>query len=100
MIHSSVIYTHLLLIKGCDISGLGAQEAKQLCPPDIEVACHNGPNLCTLSGPTDSMKKFVKTLQQHGVFAKEVNCANIAYHSKYIASAGPKLLKYLREVCL
>jgi fatty acid synthase len=46
------------------------------------------------------MKKFVKTLQQHGVFAKEVNCANIAYHSKYIASAGPKLLKYLREVCL
>jgi fatty acid synthase len=32
------------------------------------------------------------------VFAKEVNCANIAYHSKYIASAGPALLKYLREV--
>jgi fatty acid synthase len=89
----------MLLIRGCGIAGLGAQEAKQLCPPDIEVACNNGPNFCTLSGPAESMKNFVKTLKQLGVFAKEVNCANIAYHSKYIASAGPVLLKYLREVC-
>jgi fatty acid synthase len=90
-----------LLNKGCNVAALGAQEAKQLCPPDIEVACHNGPNFCTLSGPTDSMKKFVRTLQQqHGVFAKAVNCANIAYHSKYIESAGPALLKYLKEVSL
>jgi fatty acid synthase len=44
------------------------------------------------------MKNFVKTLQQKGVFAREVNCANIAYHSKYISSAGPLLLKYLKQV--
>ncbi|XP_069675888.1 fatty acid synthase-like [Periplaneta americana] len=78
--------------------GLGAKEMKKLCPPDIEVACHNGPAFCTLSGPTESMKTFVKSLQQRGVFAKEVNCANIAYHSKYIAGAGPALLKYLKQV--
>ena len=46
------------------------------------------------------MKRFVRTLQQQGVFAKEVNCANIAYHSKYIAPASLTLLKYLREVRL
>jgi fatty acid synthase len=46
------------------------------------------------------VKKFVQTLQQQGVFAKEVNCANVAYHSKYIAPASPLLLKYLREVSL
>ncbi|XP_021929696.1 fatty acid synthase-like isoform X3 [Zootermopsis nevadensis] len=78
--------------------GLGAEEAKKLCPPDIEVACHNGSSFCTLSGPAESMKKFVKTLQQQGVFAKEVNCANIAYHSRYISSAGPLLLKYLKQL--
>jgi fatty acid synthase len=44
------------------------------------------------------MKEFVKTLKQQGVFAKEVNCANIAYHSKYISSAGPLLLRYLKQV--
>ena len=80
------------------LAGLGAEQARKLCPPDIEVACHNGPNFCTLSGPAESMTKFVKTLQEQGVFAKEVNCGNIAYHSKFISSAGPLLLRYLRQV--
>jgi hypothetical protein len=44
------------------------------------------------------MKKFVKELQERGVFAKEVNCGNIAYHSRYISAAGPLLFKYLNEV--
>ena len=80
------------------LAGLGAEQARKLCPPDIEVACHNGPNFCTLSGPAESMTKFVKTLQEEGVFVKEVNCGNIAYHSKYISSAGPLLLRYLKQV--
>lgn len=84
--------------KGQNVAGLGAKEAKQLCPPEIEVAYHNGPNFCTLSGPADCIKRFVKMLQQQCVFAKEVNCANIAYHSKYLAPASLTLLKYLREV--
>jgi len=79
-------------------AGLGAEQVRKLCPPDIEVACHNGPNFSTLSGPAESMTKFVKTLQEQGVFAKEVNCANIAYHSQYISSAGPLLLRYLQQV--
>jgi fatty acid synthase len=79
-------------------TGLGAQQARKLCPPDIEVACHNGPNFCTLSGPAESMKKFVEALQKEGVFAEVVNCGNIAHHSKHISSVGPLLLKYLKEV--
>jgi len=80
------------------LAGLGAEQARKLCPPDIEVACHNGPNFCILSGPAESMTKFVKTLQEQGVFAEEMNCGNIAYHSKYISSAGPLLLRYLQQV--
>ena len=80
------------------LAGLGAEQVRKLCPPDIEVACHNGSNFCTLSGPAESVTKFVKTLQEQGVFAKEVNCGNIACHSKYISSAGPLLLRYLKQV--
>jgi fatty acid synthase len=80
------------------LAGLGAEQARKLCPPDIEVACRNGPNFCILSGPTESMTELVKTLQEQGMFAKEVNCGNIAYHSKYISSAGPLLLSYLQQV--
>ncbi|XP_069677436.1 fatty acid synthase-like isoform X2 [Periplaneta americana] len=87
------------LVKGLMAAvGLGAEQARKLCPPDIEVACHNGPEFCTLSGPADSMRKFVLALKQQGIFAREVNCANIAYHSRYITNAGPALLKYLKQI--
>lgn len=36
--------------------------------------------------------------QARKIFAKEVPCSNIAYHSRYIAEAGPKLLAYLKKV--
>nr|XP_034827721.1 fatty acid synthase isoform X1 [Maniola hyperantus] len=78
--------------------GLGYSEIKTIVPPEIEVACHNGPDSSTISGPADIMKTFVAKLVAQGVFAKEVPCSNIAYHSRYIAEAGPKLLKYLRAV--
>lgn len=78
--------------------GLGYSEIKTLIPPEIEVACHNGPDSSTISGPADKMKAFVAKLVAQGIFAKEVPCSNIAYHSRYIAEAGPKLLKYLKQV--
>ncbi|KAM3959496.1 fatty acid synthase-like [Aphomia sociella] len=78
--------------------GYGYQQIKDMCPEEIQVACHNGPESCTISGPAEAMTKFVKDLTSKGIFAKEVPCSNIAYHSRYIAEAGPGLLKYLKEV--
>lgn len=78
--------------------GMGYEGIKNLCPPDIDVACHNGPDSSTISGPAESMKKFVAELQARNIFAKEVPSSNIAYHSRYIAEAGPKLLTYLKKV--
>lgn len=43
--------------------GLGYEEIKDMCPPDIEVACHNSSDSCTISGPAESMKQFVAQLQ-------------------------------------
>ncbi|XP_050552883.1 fatty acid synthase-like [Spodoptera frugiperda] len=78
--------------------GLSYTQVKAMCPPEIEVACHNGPDSSTISGPADIMKTFVAKLSAQGIFAKEVPCSNIAYHSRYIAEAGPTLLKYLKQV--
>ncbi|XP_035731720.1 fatty acid synthase-like [Vespa mandarinia] len=78
--------------------GLGYEQVRQLCPEDIDVACHNSSDSSTISGPTESIKAFVTELQEKGIFAKIVPTSNIAYHSRYIAAAGPKLLKYLQEV--
>lgn len=53
--------------------GLGYEGIKDLCPPDIEVACHNSPDSSTLSGPAESMKKFVAKLQVLFIFSLVLN---------------------------
>nr|XP_049699195.1 fatty acid synthase [Helicoverpa armigera]XP_049699196.1 fatty acid synthase [Helicoverpa armigera] len=76
--------------------GLGFEQVSKICPPEIDVACHNGPDSSTISGPADVMKEFVAQLTAKGVFAKEVPCSNKPYHSRYIAKAAPALLKFLK----
>ncbi|GBP54608.1 Fatty acid synthase [Eumeta japonica] len=78
--------------------GLGYKDIVNLCPPEIEVACHNSLESSTISGPVHEMRAFVEELSTKGIFAKEVPCSNIAYHSRYIAKAGPGLRHYLSEV--
>ncbi|XP_075977388.1 fatty acid synthase-like [Anticarsia gemmatalis] len=77
---------------------LGHEEAALICPPEIEVACHNSPEFSTISGPAEIVRKFVKQLINQGIFAKVVNTGNIAFHSKYIADAGPHLLSMMKQV--
>ena len=91
------IQTHMIRGSMAAI-GLGYEQIKDMCPPDIVVACHNSADSSTISGPAESMKQFVAKLQAQKIFAKEVPSGNIAYHSRYIADAGPKLLEYLRKV--
>ncbi|XP_043496397.1 fatty acid synthase-like [Polistes fuscatus] len=43
--------------------GLGYKQLRHFCPEDIDMACHNGPDSSTISGPTESIKAFVKELQ-------------------------------------
>ncbi|KAG7203842.1 hypothetical protein KM043_017898 [Ampulex compressa] len=78
--------------------GRGYNQIKNICPPDIDIACHNSAESCTISGPANSVKTFVAHLQENGVFAKEVPTSNIAYHSRYIMPVGSKLLTYLKRV--
>ncbi|GAB0099518.1 Fatty acid synthase [Sergentomyia squamirostris] len=78
--------------------GLGFKKVRSLLPADIEVACRNSSISSTISGPAKSVETFVDDLKKKGIFAKEVPCSNIAYHSRYIADMGPKLLEYLTDV--
>lgn len=51
-----------------------------------------------MSGPPEPLSKFVKTLQAEGIFAKQVASSGVAFHSRYIAEAAPKLRKNLDQV--
>ncbi|KAJ6641557.1 Fatty acid synthase, partial [Pseudolycoriella hygida] len=78
--------------------GLGNDAVKDTLPPTVIVACHNSSNSCTISGPKNDILEFVDKLRSKHIFAKEVNCGNNAFHSKYIINAGAKLLEKLKSV--
>lgn len=78
--------------------GLSYKSIKSILPHDVDVACRNSAESCTISGPTKSVLEFVDKLKLDGVFAKAVNVSNISFHSRYIQPAAPTLLKYLNEV--
>lgn len=78
--------------------GLSYNKIKHRLPANIDVACHNGPDSCTISGPDADIANFVEELKAQGVFAKQVPTSNIAYHSRYITDMGPNLLARLLKV--
>uniref|UniRef100_A0A8C2GMU5 Fatty acid synthase n=1 Tax=Cyprinus carpio TaxID=7962 RepID=A0A8C2GMU5_CYPCA len=78
--------------------GLTWEECKAQCPQGVVPACHNAEDTVTISGPQDSVSKFVAQLKESGVFAKEVRSAGVAFHSYYMASIAPALLSALQNV--
>lgn len=91
-IETNVVYGAMAAV------GLSYAQVKDRVPSTIDIACHNSNNSTTLSGPKDDVNKFVEELVAEKIFAKEVPCSNIPYHSRYIAGMGPKLLAKLREI--
>jgi fatty acid synthase, animal type len=78
--------------------GKGYQQMKSMVPDDIEIACHNSADSCTISGPKPAVDAFVAELKSKNIFAKEVAVSNIPYHSRFIADMGPNLLRRLKEI--
>lgn len=78
--------------------GLSWEDCEARCPPDVAPACHNAADNVTVSGPAESVARFVEELSAEGVFARRVNSAGVAFHSQYIAAAAPLLRRSLELV--
>ncbi|XP_031618486.1 fatty acid synthase-like [Contarinia nasturtii] len=78
--------------------GLTWEQTKARAPVNIVAACHNCNDNVTISGTQESITKFVEELKNEGVFAKAVNSSGYAFHSKYIADAGPTFRKSLEHI--
>ncbi|XP_050542991.1 fatty acid synthase-like [Daktulosphaira vitifoliae] len=78
--------------------GLSWEEVKTKVPSDVFVACNNTADNVTISGPPDSISKFVNKLKSEGVFAREINSCGVAFHSPYILSVGPAFKEKVKGV--
>lgn len=77
--------------------GLSIDECKRRMPEDIVAACHNSEDSVTISGPQESVRNFVTKLVSENIFAREVASCGVAFHSHYVSSIAPDLLKVLEK---
>jgi fatty acid synthase len=78
--------------------GLPAAKLASILPKDIDIACYNTHNLCTIAGPAESVKSFVEELKTRKIFAKEVNSSHVPAHSRYIQKAGSQFYSQLCDI--
>jgi fatty acid synthase len=75
-----------------------AEELTRIIPEDVDIACYNSRNLCTISGPAESVKTFVEELKLRKIFAKGFNCSHVAAHGRYMGNAGLLFHEKLCEI--
>ncbi len=81
-------------------SGLTWEEASARCPEGVVPACHNSADNVTVSGPAQAVTKFASALKEEGVFAKEVKCGGLAFHSYFMEKVAPAFKDALLKVTL
>ncbi|KAG5671364.1 hypothetical protein PVAND_001565 [Polypedilum vanderplanki] len=78
--------------------GMHFNELEKILSKEIDIACHNSQQSTTISGSKASIEKFTEQLKVQKIFVKEVACAGVPFHSRYMKDVGQELetkLKYL-----
>ncbi|CAH1399526.1 unnamed protein product [Nezara viridula] len=78
--------------------GLSWEEINERLPEGIVAACHNSGDNVTISAPAELLDPFLEKLSVEGIFNRKVNSSGFAFHSKYIADAGPQLRANLEKI--
>lgn len=60
--------------------GMSAEALRQRLPTTLALAADNAPSLCVAAGPTDELQAFARTLENEGIFVRELNTSH-AFHS-------------------
>jgi fatty acid synthase, animal type len=61
-------------------------------------ARHKSRDTVTISGPKIPVMEFIQQLKSEGIFAKEVDSSNVAFHSYYMTSIAPSLKSSLEKI--
>lgn len=78
--------------------GLSWEDTLKKCPPGVYAACHNSVDSVTISGAYDAVDACVKKLVEEKIFAKEVQCANIPFHSPLLQPATERMTNALKNI--
>ena len=66
---------------------------------DIEVAAVNAPGICVVSGPGDSIERYIQQREEAGVETRRLRTSH-AFHSQMMDPALPGFLEILKTITL
>jgi acyl transferase domain-containing protein/acyl carrier protein len=78
---------------------LAEEELLPLLPEDVSISLINGPRLCVVAGPADSVQRFEKRLEERNIISRRVQSSH-AFHSKMLEPIAAALLHEVRQVRL
>ncbi|KAK3875727.1 hypothetical protein Pcinc_019416 [Petrolisthes cinctipes] len=78
--------------------GLNAAEAEKWCKDGVVVACHNGHDSVTISGPKAAIEEVSEELTNEGIFCRAVKSEGVAFHHPSLKAAAPQLFEELSKV--
>lgn len=78
---------------------LAAKELEKLLPPDVDIACVNGPELSVASGPQAALDALARVLAERGVEAQRIPI-DIAAHSRMLTPILEPFRQHLRGLKL
>ena len=78
--------------------GLSWEDTVKRCPEGVYAACHNSADSVTISGSYDKVNACVDQLSADKIFAREVQCANIPFHSPLLQPAAQQMTEALQGV--
>ncbi|XP_029670079.1 fatty acid synthase-like [Formica exsecta] len=65
---------------------LSYENAKNICPPDIDIICNMSHNTCSISGPKESVTAFITKLQDLSVFSKGITFYSVMVDNLFSAT--------------
>ena len=80
------------------VAGLSWEESLDLCPPGVKPACDNAAKSVTVTGNKTEVLTFVESLKEKGIFARNVNTNDVAFHSSHMQLVYLDFLEELRKV--
>lgn len=78
--------------------GLSWEDTIKRCPEGVYAACHNSADSVTISGSYEKVNATVDKLTEDKIFAREVQCANIPFHSPLLQPAAQQMTEALQGV--
>ncbi|HKS06190.1 MAG TPA: SDR family NAD(P)-dependent oxidoreductase [Gemmatimonadaceae bacterium] len=78
---------------------LSEQEVLETLPADLSISLINGPSLCVVAGPPESIAAFEKVLTKRGVICRHVPNTH-AFHSRMLAPIADAFEREVRTVTL